>query len=301
VKVKDTFAHAFMKDMLAGGISGAIAKTLTAPMERVKLLIQTQDEIPTIIYGDLQKYNGIIDCFIRVFKEQGFMSFWRGNTANIVRYFPTAAFNFAFKDSIKALFPKYDPTNEFMMFFMCNIASGGLAGACALFFVYPLDFVRTRLAADVGKDEEDREFKGSIDCIMKIVNKGGVFAIYQGFGVSVQGIIVYRGGYFGLYDTAKRLMENAGQTGFIARFILAQVVTTLAGVFAYPFDTVRRRLMMTSGSKSAAAGSTREVVMKMYRNEGIGAFYKGCLSNILRGVGSALVLVFYDEIKDLFT
>lgn len=75
----------------------------------------------------------------------------RGNLANVVRYFPTQAFNFAFKDTFKAIFPRYNPQTEFWSFFATNLASGGLAGAASLLIVYPLDFARTRLATDVGK------------------------------------------------------------------------------------------------------------------------------------------------------
>ena len=67
---------------------------------------------------------GIVNCFTRVTAEQGFASFWRGNLANVVRYFPTQAFNFAFKDTIKALFPAYNPKTDFWRFFATNMASG---------------------------------------------------------------------------------------------------------------------------------------------------------------------------------
>merc|ERR1712048_1254083 len=91
-------------DFVAGGTSGAIAKTCTAPIERVKLLIQTQDANPKIISGEVSRYTGITNCSKRVANEQGIAAFWRGNLTNIIRYFPTQAFNFAFKDSIKTLF-----------------------------------------------------------------------------------------------------------------------------------------------------------------------------------------------------
>ena len=68
------------------------------------------------------------------------------------------------------------------------MAAGGLAGAGSLLIVYPLDFARTRLAADVGKGGADREFTGLIDCLKKTTARGGPIALYQGFGVSVQGI-----------------------------------------------------------------------------------------------------------------
>lgn len=74
------------------------------------------------------------------------------------------AFNFAFKDTIKGLFPKYNPKREFWNFFVVNVASGGLAGAGSLLIVYPLDFARTRLASDMGKGK-DREFNGILDCV----------------------------------------------------------------------------------------------------------------------------------------
>merc|ERR1712100_877100 len=192
----------FFADLAAGGVSGGISKTLVAPIERVKLLIQTQDANPKIISGEVPRYTGVVNCFSRVAAEQGIGSFWRGNLANVVRYFPTQAFNFAFKDTIKGFFPKYNPQTEFFPFFMTNLASGGLAGAASLTIVYPLDFARTRLAADVGSGGQ-REFTGLVDCLSKTAGKGGPLALYQGFGVSVQGIVVYRGAYFGLYDTAK--------------------------------------------------------------------------------------------------
>merc|ERR1711915_210685 len=109
---------------MGGGVAGAVAKTATAPIERVKLLIQTQDANPKIISGEIPRYTGIVNCFTRVSSEQGFASFWRGNFTNVLRYFPTQAFNFAFKDSINAMFPKANPKTEFAKFFAINMASG---------------------------------------------------------------------------------------------------------------------------------------------------------------------------------
>lgn len=96
----------FLVDFALGGVSGAIAKTATAPIERVKLILQTQDSNPRIKSGEIPRYTGILNCFTRVNQEQGLAAFWRGNMTNVIRYFPTQAFNFAFKDQIKAIFPK---------------------------------------------------------------------------------------------------------------------------------------------------------------------------------------------------
>jgi len=286
---------AFAKDLAAGGVSGAIAKTLTAPIERVKLLIQTQDANPKIISGEIPRYTGIVNCFTRVSAEQGFLSFWRGNVANVMRYFPTQAFNFAFKDTIKNMFPVYSPKTDFWKFFGVQMASGGFAGAASLLIVYPLDFARTRLAPDDGTGT-GRAFNGLLDCLGKVARSSGPMALYQGFGVSVQGIIVYRGAYFGLYDTAKEaLLTN--DSPFLFKFLVAQVVTNAAGIISYPFDTVRRRLMMSAGAKEKLYTGTIDAMVKIAKNEGIPAFFKGAFSNVLRGMGGAVVLVLYDEIK----
>lgn len=88
---------------------------------------------------------GMIDCFVRIPKEQGFLSYWRGNLANVIRYFPTQALNFAFKDKYKQVFlGGVDKNTQFLRYFVGNLASGGAAGATSLCFVYPLDFARTR-------------------------------------------------------------------------------------------------------------------------------------------------------------
>ena len=155
----------FFVDFMAGGISAAVSKTVVAPIERVKLLLQVQDASKSI--APENRYNGIGDCFSRVYREQGFASFWRGSLANVIRYFPTQAMNFAFKDTYKKIFNPYNPKKEPFKFFMGNMASGGAAGATSLLFVYPLDFARTRLASDVGSGKE-REFTGLVDCLKKI-------------------------------------------------------------------------------------------------------------------------------------
>ena len=141
-----------------------------------------------------------------------------GNLPNVLRYFPIAAFNFAFKQSIEDMFPVFDPDGQFGLFLTVNLISGGLAGALSLTLVYPLDYCRTRLAADVGTDSASslagklsppplrghaggRQFDGLWDCMYKTIRTNGVLALYAGYAISVVGIIAYRAPYFGLFDT----------------------------------------------------------------------------------------------------
>jgi solute carrier family 25 (adenine nucleotide translocator) protein 4/5/6/31 len=284
----------FLIDLASGGTAAAVSKTAVAPIERVKLLLQVQDASKTIE----KKYTGIIDVLVRVPKEQGFAALWRGNLANVIRYFPTQALNFAFKDTYKKLFIEgVDKKKEFWKFFAGNLASGGAAGATSLCFVYPLDFARTRLAADVGKGSS-REFKGLANCLVKIAKSDGPIGLYRGFFVSVQGIIIYRAAYFGMFDTAKSVFATGDQKlNFFAAWGIAQVVTITSGIMSYPWDTVRRRMMMQSGRKEIMYKNTLDCALKIIKNEGMSAMFKGALSNVFRGTGGALVLAIYDEIQ----
>jgi len=289
----------FVANFLAGGISAAVSKTVVAPIERVKLLLQVQYANPNI--PKEMQYKGIGDCFSRCIAEQGFFSLYRGNLANVIRYFPTQALNFACKDTYKKYLCPYNPKTQPGMFFIGNCASGGAAGATSLCFVYPLDFARTRLAADVGSGPEGkREFNGLIDCLKKITVKDGVKGLYNGFGISVIGIIFYRASYFGLFDTGKMLLLG-DKPNLLYVFALGQVVTVSAGIISYPLDTVRRRLMMSSGAEVKLYNGTMDCMSKILKNEGAGAFFKGCGSNVIRGTGGALVLTFYDKLQGMLT
>ncbi|XP_038171800.1 ADP/ATP translocase 2-like [Arvicola amphibius] len=220
--------------------------------------------------------------------------------ARFKRYPPPQALNFAFKDKYKQIFlGGVDKRTQFWCYFAGNLASGGAAGATSLCFVYPLDFVRTRLAADVGKAEAERKFKGLGDCLVKIYKSDGLRGLYQGFNVSVQGIIIYRAAYFGIYDTAKGMLPDPKNTHIFISWMIAQSVTAVAGLTSYPFDTVHRSMMMQSGRKGTDImyTGTIDCWRKIARDEGSKAFFKGAWSNVLRGMGGASVLVLYGEIK----
>jgi solute carrier family 25 (mitochondrial adenine nucleotide translocator), member 4/5/6/31 len=131
------------------------------------------------------------------------------------------------------------------------------------------------------------------------VKSDGVYGLYRGFGISVVGIIFYRAAYFGTYDTGKVLLfKDPKKANFFAMWAFAQAVTVVSGVISYPLDTIRRRLMMQSGRADILYTGTIDCFRKILKNEGPKAFFKGSLSNVLRGTGGALVLVFYDKIQN---
>lgn len=289
--------------LAAGGISGAVSKTITAPLEKVKLAIQNQDSDPRVISGEMKRYSGMGDAFRRHITELGPQSLWRGNFANCVRYVPTAACNLAFKDNIKKLFPKYNKNTEFGMFAAAQIASGAAAGGVTNTLVYPLIYVRTVLGADLGKEQK---YNGMADCIKKTIKSNGFMSLYNGIGPSTLGIVVYRGAQFGLQDILKAFnpyQKDFTTVGLVSKFAVAQVAVSASGIAAYPLDTMQRRLQIESSKPKADQmySGMGDCFTKILKNEGPGGFFKGALANVLRGTGAALVLVIYDEIINAVT
>jgi len=288
----------FLENFGLSGAAAAISKTAAAPIERIKLLVQNQDEM--LKTGRLDKpYTGVIDCTTRTFRNEGFLPFWRGNMANVIRYFPTQALNFAFKDQIKAMFKSSKNEGQALKFGK-NVMSGGVAGAMSLCFVYSLDYCRTRLANDAksGKKGGERQFNGMVDVYKKTIASDGLVGLYRGFAISCVGIVVYRGCYFGFYDTLKPII--IGDKGsFLASFALGYIVTISAGLVSYPIDTIRRRMMMTSGEAVKYKGSI-DCTMQILKNEGFMSLMKGAGANILRGVAGAGVLSGFDKFKEFY-
>jgi solute carrier family 25 (adenine nucleotide translocator) protein 4/5/6/31 len=244
-----------------------------------------------------EPYKGVLDCTAKTMKSEGIIAFWRGNTANVIRYFPTQALNFAFKDTVKALFStsKNAPNYEK---FAKNILSGGCAGSLSLAFVYSLDYCRTRLANDAKTKSGTRQYNGMFDVYAKTIKSDGIQGLYRGFVISCVGIFIYRGMYFGLYDTMKPILlgENAS---LLLSFLLGWIVTVTAGLMSYPIDTVRRRMMMTSG-QAVKYKNSMDCAVQVVKNEGTMSLMKGAGANILRGIAGAGVLAGFDKFKELY-
>jgi len=289
----------FVENFLLSGAAAVISKTAAAPIERVKLLVQNQAEM--LKQGKISEpYKGVIDCTAKTFRSEGLYSFWRGNLANCIRYFPTQALNFAFKDQIKAAF-KASKSDPYAVAFGKNIASGGVAGAMSLCFVYSLDYARTRLANDTKsakKGGAERQFNGLVDVYKKTLASDGIAGLYRGFVISCVGIVIYRGCYFGFYDTLKPILLG-DDAGLLMSFSLGYAVTVVSGLISYPVDTIRRRMMMTSGQAEKYSGSI-DCFTKIMKKEGFMSLMKGAGANILRGIAGAGVLSGFDKMVQLY-
>lgn len=287
----------FLENFGLSGIAAVTSKTVAAPIERVKLLIQTQDAM--LKAGTLtDPYKGVVDCTKRVLATEGVGPFWRGNLANCLRYFPTQALNFAFKGKIKSFF-KSSPGEGFAARLGKNVAAGGMAGALSLCVVYSLDFARTRLASDLKGKDGKRQFNGLADVYKQIMAQEGIRGMYRGFAISCVGIVVYRGFYFGLYDTTEPMIKKFSDN-FLIKFALGYVVTVSAGLLSYPIDTIRRRMMMTSGEGAQKFKGSMDCALYIMKNEGASSMMKGAGANILRGAAGAGVLAGFSELKGFY-
>jgi solute carrier family 25 (adenine nucleotide translocator) protein 4/5/6/31 len=274
-----------------------------APVERVKLLLQTMDSNPDVISGKVARYTGIGDCFRRVHAEQGLKAFWRGNLVNCLRYAPQQGSALAFNDFLNNAFPKYNDKTDFWKGFGVKLFSGGLAGAIANTICYPFDFARTRLASDLGKGKP--RFSGIVDCISQTVKSQGLTGLYTGWSVTVAGAFVYRAGQLGCFKQIQDMNPYAsdkGSLGIASSFVAVTAARTVVMPFNYPFDTVRRRMMLESEKPVEARQykGSFDCAGQVLKKEGLKGWYKGMIPELFRGVGGSLVIVAYDRIKTIF-
>ena len=216
----------------------------------------------------------------------------------MLQYFVVQAINFACKERYKLYFDNLFGTGSqksWCQNLAFNMLAGGFAGATSLSCAYPLDLVRTRLASDSAGTT--KQFTGITDCLVTIYRSGGIRELYRGFTISIVGIFLYRALYFGLYDTFKMDVDDKITT----RYLLAFGVTNSTNLLLYPFDITISLIMMQSGrpKQDIVYKNSWDCVSKLYTSEGIKGFYKGSFSNLLRGLGSSIVLVLFDELKKI--
>jgi len=290
-------------DLTLGGAVGAVSKTIMAPVERVKLLLQTMNSNPDIVSGKVEPYKGFGDCFKRVSAEQGFSAFWRGNLVNCLRYAPQQGSALAFNDAVNGAMPKFDAKTQFWQSFGAKLFAGGFAGGLANTICYPFDFARTRLASDVKKG--GGQFNGIADCIVTTVKKQGLTGLYTGWSVTVAGAFVYRAGQLGCFKQIQDLnpyKKDKGTMGAVSAFAAVTVARTVVMPFNYPFDTVRRRMMLQSEKPVAERlyKGSFHCFNSVLKAEGLAGMYKGLVPEMFRGVGGSLVIVVYDRIKLIY-
>jgi solute carrier family 25 (adenine nucleotide translocator) protein 4/5/6/31 len=243
-----------------------------------------------------RRYTGTFDCIGRIVREEGVWGLFRGNMVAVVRFFPTQMLNPLIRYTLRNL-AVYDRQRSYTKWFLSNLASGTLAGAISLLFVYPIDYITTRLVCDVPDASTSKyQFSSPLDVALQTVETEGFFGLYRGFLASVVGIAVYRGLYFGFYDALRPFIPR---DNFLATFLVGWGVTIGAGLLSYPIDTIRRKMMLHSASEPGYR-NTLGTTITIYKKEGIIGFFNGAGTNICRAVVGAAVLAGYDQFQLAF-
>jgi len=234
--VKENPKLSFIKNYALSDTAAVISKTAAAPIERVILLMQYQDT-------NTRRYTGAVDCAVQIFRNEGLLSFWRYNVRT--RYFFNQALNFTFNEKVKGMF-KQNKNDPYLVNFTKNVSSGGVAGGLSLCCFYSLDSARIRFANDLRsfkKGDSQRKYKSLFDVYRKTLATKGIVGLHRGFVISCIGVIIYRGCYFGFYDTLKPIL--LGPDASIAlSFLLGYSVTVTANFMSHSVGMIRLRMMM---------------------------------------------------------
>ena len=270
-----------IKQFVAGGVAGMCSRTVVAPIDRVKILMQTEKVTSG---GSVPKYTGTLQAIRTIVAEGGITALWRSNTANIVRVAPYSATQFASYDLFKEFLTVHDPYNSKAFGVLERLTCGALAAISATTVTHPLDVIRVRIATQP-------ELKGMAHTMGSMLKEGGPMTFYKGYVPTVLSLTPFIAINFATFDYMK--------TAYIHHFQVKKVDTlstlgmgAASGLFAqticYPLDTVRRRMQL----KGSTYSSTLNAFQTILRNEGGGAFYLGMVPNALKIVPNNAVRFF---------
>ena len=286
-------AAATMLPVVCGGLSGMLAKTVTNPFERIKVLSQTGDH--------LMKSSSIIDLYTGIIRNEGVIGLWAGNGANLVRIFPAKGILFSTNDVYQEFFRKVAKTSksEKLPLFYTFI-SGGVAGMTACALTYPLDFAQGRISGKLASYGNRKEYRGIIRTVLTTVKDEGVLALYKGVTPTIMGALPYEGIKFGTVGFLEQCFP-VEQTTPLRKMMFGGIGGVIAGLVTFPNDTVRRLLQLqgSRGSKTNYCGFL-DCIRQTYKSEGITRFYRGFTINIVRMVPNAAVQFgSYEVLKNL--
>ncbi|KAJ6853752.1 mitochondrial thiamine pyrophosphate carrier 1 isoform X2 [Iris pallida] len=262
-------------DSMAGAISGGISRTVTSPLDVIKIRFQVQLE-PTsswaLAHRELyrpSKYTGILQATKDIFREEGFPGFWRGNVPALFMYMPYSAIQFTVLHKLKTYAAgSSKPEDHLKLSPYLSYVSGALAGCAATVGSYPFDLLRTILASQ----GEPKVYTTMRSAFVDIIRTRGIRGLYAGLTPTLVEIIPYAGLQFGTYDTFKRWMmlwdryrfanlNTIGQDGSLSSFqlfICGFAAGTCAKAVCHPLDVVKKRFQIEGLRRHPKYGASVE-------------------------------------------
>ncbi|KAK6129499.1 hypothetical protein DH2020_036732 [Rehmannia glutinosa] len=293
----------FVKELIAGGAAGAFAKTAVAPLERIKILLQTR----TQGFHSL----GIYDSLKKLLKHEGVAGFYKGNGASVLRIVPYAALHFMTYEHYRLwILDNYAALGTGPV---VDLLAGSAAGGTAVLCTYPLDLARTKLAYQIVDtrgtvQHGSRQFNvnpaysGIRNVIEKVYKEGGPRALYRGIGPTLIGILPYAGLKFYVYEELKRHVPEEHQKSILMRLSCGALAGLFGQTFTYPLDVVRRQMqvehLQPSSQGAVIYRSTSEGLVSIVRNQGWRQLFAGLSINYIKIVPSvAIGFTAYDTMK----
>ncbi|KAK4432287.1 putative envelope ADP,ATP carrier protein, chloroplastic [Sesamum alatum] len=267
----------------AGAIAGAFAKTVIAPLDRVKLLMQTHGLRAG--QDSAKKGIGFIEALTLIGKEEGTKGYWKGNLPQVIRVIPYSAVQLFAYESYKKLFKGKD--GELSV--IGRLAAGACAGMTSTFVTYPLDVLRLRLAVEPG-------YKTMTEVALNMLKEEGFASFYTGLGPSLIGIAPYIAVNFCVFDLVKKALPEKYQKRTETSLATALMSATVATVMCYPLDTVRRQMQMKGSPYMTVLDAFPGIVAR----DGLVGLYRGFVPNALKTLpNSSIRLTTFDSVKRL--
>ncbi|KAI0440685.1 solute carrier family 25 member 42 [Xylaria telfairii] len=267
----------------AGGVAGAVSRTVVSPLERLKILLQVQSA------GHSEYKLSVGKALGKMWKEEGWRGFMRGNGTNCIRIVPYSAVQFGSYNLYRRQFFEREPGT--VMNPLERLFCGGVAGITSVVFTYPLDIVRTRLSiqtasfAALGEVPKDKLPGMWSTLVLMYKSEGGMAALYRGIIPTVAGVAPYVGLNFMTYEYVRNHLTPEGdQNPSAARKLLAGAISgAVAQTCTYPFDVLRRRFQInTMSGMGYQYKSIGDAIKVIVTQEGIRGLYKGLVPNLLK-------------------
>ncbi|CAF1402729.1 unnamed protein product [Adineta steineri] len=260
-----------VSSLIAGACAGALAKTTIAPFDRAKINFQVR--------VDKFSYRRCFKFLKESYRNEGFMSWYRGNSANLVRVIPSAAINFTAHEQWKRILgtDKHEKTPG------RRFISGSLAGVTSATITYPLDLARARMAVT-----NKTVYSNLFSVFLSILKNEGVTALYRGALLSLVGVLPYSGCVFFTYESLKHIRidyHSHRPINKAERMLFGATAGLVGQTVSYPFDVIRRRLQTAAVIRpNEASLGAIATASKIIREEGITrGLYKGVTMNWLKG------------------
>ncbi|EUC51370.1 hypothetical protein COCMIDRAFT_165 [Bipolaris oryzae ATCC 44560] len=281
-RIRQVFAQPVLASFVAGGVAGAVSRTVVSPLERLKILFQVQS------VGREEYKMSVPKALAKMWREEGWRGFMAGNGTNCIRIVPYSAVQFSSYNVYKRFFESEPgaPLDAYQ-----RLLCGGLAGITSVTFTYPLDIVRTRLSIQSAsfsslKKEAGQKLPGMWALLANMYKtEGGVPALYRGILPTVAGVAPYVGLNFMVYEMARTQFTHDGEKdpSAFGKLAAGAVSGAVAQTITYPFDVLRRRFQVNTmsgmGYQYAGVG---DAVKQIIKTEGLRGMYKGIVPNLLK-------------------